>query len=176
LTPDATNLDNIPKVVFGPTINRRRDEIVSVARPNSKYMVREIGICNNRAVRSWPCMVSLGSVRQRCRRQSSIDESIGMNGLDLNAQAGGEDNPQERQMSQTVADVLVGVLEQIGVRHLFGLIGDSLNPMADAIRRSRIEWIGVRHEEGRSGQAHRPARSMRRYDRPRQHPSDRRPL
>jgi pyruvate dehydrogenase (quinone) len=51
-------------------------------------------------------------------------------------------------MSQTVADVLVGVLEQIGVRHIFGLIGDSLNPLADAIRRSHIEWIGVRHEEG----------------------------
>ena len=51
-------------------------------------------------------------------------------------------------MSQTVADVLVGTLEQIGVKHIFGLIGDSLNPLADAIRRSRIEWIGVRHEEG----------------------------
>jgi pyruvate dehydrogenase (quinone) len=43
---------------------------------------------------------------------------------------------------------LVGVLEQIGVKHIFGLIGDSLNPLADAIRRSRIERIGVRHEEG----------------------------
>jgi pyruvate dehydrogenase (quinone) len=51
-------------------------------------------------------------------------------------------------MSKTVADVLIGVLEQIGVRQIFGLIGDSLNPLADAIRRSRIEWIGVRHEEG----------------------------
>src|ERR1700675_2341982 len=51
-------------------------------------------------------------------------------------------------MSQTVADILVGVLEQVGVKHIFGLIGDSLNPLADAIRRSRIEWIGVRHEEG----------------------------
>src|SRR4030088_3197989 len=38
--------------------------------------------------------------------------------------------------------------EQIGVKHIFGLIGDSLNPLADAIRSSRIEWIGVRHEEG----------------------------
>jgi len=60
-------------------------------------------------------------------------------------------------MSRTVADVLVGVLEQVGVRHIFGLIGDSLNPLADAVRRSRIEWIGVRHEEGAalaaSGQA-----------------------
>jgi pyruvate dehydrogenase (quinone) len=43
---------------------------------------------------------------------------------------------------------LVGVLEQIGVKHIFALIGDSLNPLADAIRRSRIEWIDVRHEEG----------------------------
>src|SRR5271157_2786780 len=51
-------------------------------------------------------------------------------------------------MSQTVADVLVGVLEQIGVKHIFALIGDSLNPLADAVRRSNIEWIGVRHEEG----------------------------
>jgi thiamine pyrophosphate-dependent acetolactate synthase large subunit-like protein len=51
-------------------------------------------------------------------------------------------------MSKTVAQVLVGVLEQIGVRHIFGLIGDSLNPLADAIRRSHIEWVGVRHEEG----------------------------
>jgi pyruvate dehydrogenase (quinone) len=51
-------------------------------------------------------------------------------------------------MFQTVADVLVGVLERIGVKQIFGLIGDSLNPLADAVRRSRIEWIGVRHEEG----------------------------
>jgi pyruvate dehydrogenase (quinone) len=60
-------------------------------------------------------------------------------------------------MAQTVADVLVGVLEQIGVKHIFGLIGDSLNPLADAVRHSGIEWIGVRHEEGAalaaSGQA-----------------------
>ena len=51
-------------------------------------------------------------------------------------------------MSQTVADVLVGVLEQTGVKQIFGLIGDFLNLLADALRRSHIEWIGVRHEEG----------------------------
>jgi pyruvate dehydrogenase (quinone) len=51
-------------------------------------------------------------------------------------------------MAQTVAGQLVGVLEQVGVKHIFGLIGDSLNPLADAVRRSQIEWIGVRHEEG----------------------------
>jgi thiamine pyrophosphate-dependent acetolactate synthase large subunit-like protein len=51
-------------------------------------------------------------------------------------------------MSQTVAGQLVGVLEAIGVKHIFGLIGDSLNPLADEVRRSQIEWVGVRHEEG----------------------------
>src|SRR6202034_4231672 len=51
-------------------------------------------------------------------------------------------------MSQTVAGILVDTLEKIGVRHIFGLIGDSLNPIADAVRHSKIEWIGVRHEEG----------------------------
>jgi len=54
----------------------------------------------------------------------------------------------EVEMSQTVAEVLVNALERIGVRHIIGLIGDSLNPLADAVRRSEIEWIGVRHEEG----------------------------
>jgi Thiamine pyrophosphate enzyme, N-terminal TPP binding domain len=51
-------------------------------------------------------------------------------------------------MSNTVAELLVDVLEQIGVKQIFGLIGDSLNPLADAVRRSKIEWVGVRHEEG----------------------------
>ena len=51
-------------------------------------------------------------------------------------------------MSQTVADVLVSVLDQTGVKQIFGLIGDLLNPIADALRRSNIEWVGVRHEEG----------------------------
>jgi len=52
-------------------------------------------------------------------------------------------------MSGTVADVLVETLGQIGVRQIFGVVGDALNPLTDAIRRQDvIEWIGVRHEEG----------------------------
>src|SRR5258708_604345 len=50
-------------------------------------------------------------------------------------------------MSQTVSELLVGVLEQIGVRHIFGLIGDSLNPLADAVRHSKIECVRLRHDE-----------------------------
>jgi pyruvate dehydrogenase (quinone) len=51
-------------------------------------------------------------------------------------------------MPQTVADVLVSVLERVGVGQIFALIGDSLNPLADSVRRSKIQWVGVRHEEG----------------------------
>src|SRR6187402_888270 len=51
-------------------------------------------------------------------------------------------------MSKTVADEIVHVLETIGVQQIFGLIADSLNPLADSVRRSKIEWVGVRHEEG----------------------------
>src|ERR1700751_1024127 len=51
-------------------------------------------------------------------------------------------------MSRTVAGILVDALEKIGVTHIFGLIADSLNPIGDAVRHSKIEWIGVRHAEG----------------------------
>jgi pyruvate dehydrogenase (quinone) len=47
-----------------------------------------------------------------------------------------------------VADVLVDVLEQAGVERIYGVTGDSLNGIADSVRRSeRIKWIHVRHEE-----------------------------
>jgi pyruvate dehydrogenase (quinone) len=49
---------------------------------------------------------------------------------------------------QTVADQLIEVLAQAGVRRIFGLVGDSLNPLSDAIRRSDdIEWVHVHNEE-----------------------------
>lgn len=52
-------------------------------------------------------------------------------------------------MAKTVAELLVDTLAQIGVRQVFGIVGDALNPFTDALRRDgRIEWIGVRHEEG----------------------------
>ncbi|XVU23897.1 pyruvate dehydrogenase [Actinoplanes sp. CA-054009] len=50
--------------------------------------------------------------------------------------------------SQTVADQLVEVLVQAGVRHIYGIVGDSLNSLSDAIRRSdEIEWVHVHNEE-----------------------------
>ncbi len=48
----------------------------------------------------------------------------------------------------TVAELLVATLAEHGVRQVWGVVGDALNPVTDAIRREdRLEWIGVRHEE-----------------------------
>src|SRR5260370_35661765 len=57
-------------------------------------------------------------------------------------------------MSQTVAGQLVGVLEQIGVKQIFGLIGDTIQPVAAAVRGNQNEWVGARHEEGAALAAH----------------------
>ena len=52
-------------------------------------------------------------------------------------------------MSRTVADALIATLTDLGVRQIFGVVGDALNPLTDAIRRQDvIQWVGVRHEEG----------------------------
>jgi pyruvate dehydrogenase (quinone) len=48
----------------------------------------------------------------------------------------------------TVAELLIDALAEHGVTHVWGVVGDALNPVTDAIRREdRIEWMGVRHEE-----------------------------
>ncbi|MCW2800452.1 MAG: thiamine pyrophosphate protein binding protein [Aeromicrobium sp.] len=48
----------------------------------------------------------------------------------------------------TVANMLVTSLADAGVTSIWGVVGDALNPVTDAIRtEDRIEWIGVRHEE-----------------------------
>lgn len=49
---------------------------------------------------------------------------------------------------QTVAEQYVDLVARAGVRRMYGVVGDSLNPVVDAIRRrDDIEWIQVRHEE-----------------------------
>ncbi|KUN40256.1 pyruvate dehydrogenase [Streptomyces longwoodensis] len=49
---------------------------------------------------------------------------------------------------QNVAEQFVDILTRAGVKHLYGVVGDSLNPVVDAVRRHRgIDWIHVRHEE-----------------------------
>jgi pyruvate dehydrogenase (quinone) len=51
-------------------------------------------------------------------------------------------------MARSVADQFVQTLAAAGVRRVFGIVGDSLNGITDAMRRDgTIEWIHVRHEE-----------------------------
>ncbi|OYO24689.1 pyruvate oxidase [Enemella dayhoffiae] len=56
-------------------------------------------------------------------------------------------------MTETVADQVVAQLRAAGVRRIYGIVGDSLNPVVDAVRRTGgsakggIDWIHVRHEE-----------------------------
>jgi hypothetical protein len=51
-------------------------------------------------------------------------------------------------MSKNVADVLWEMLRDAGVKRCFGIVGDALNPVIDALHRNgKIEFIHVRHEE-----------------------------
>src|SRR6266566_6499504 len=54
----------------------------------------------------------------------------------------------ERRMAKTVADQFAETLAAAGVKRIYGIVGDSLNGLTDAIRRQgKIEWVHVRHEE-----------------------------
>ncbi|ALO11735.1 Pyruvate cytochrome or ubiquinone oxidase [Streptomyces venezuelae] len=49
---------------------------------------------------------------------------------------------------QNVAEQFVDILVRAGVKRLYGVVGDSLNPVVDAIRRTpALDWVQVRHEE-----------------------------
>lgn len=46
-------------------------------------------------------------------------------------------------MTRTVARVIVDALKELGVRHVFGVVGDALNPLTDAIRTTdEVDWVG----------------------------------
>jgi len=51
-------------------------------------------------------------------------------------------------MATSIAEHLVRQLAAAGVERVYGIVGDSLNPVVDAVRRTAgIEWVHVRHEE-----------------------------
>ena len=51
-------------------------------------------------------------------------------------------------MAKTVADQFAEILAAAGVKRIYGIVGDSLNGLTDAIRRQgKIEWKHMRHEE-----------------------------
>src|SRR5471032_3424033 len=50
-------------------------------------------------------------------------------------------------MSKKVAEIIVDTLASAGVKHCYGIVGDTLNLIAHHINESDIEWVHVRHEE-----------------------------
>src|SRR5580704_10062107 len=64
-----------------------------------------------------------------------------------------------RDMAKVVADQFAEILAVAGVKRIYGIVGDSLNGLTDAIRRQgKIEWKHMRHEEvaafAAGGEAH----------------------
>src|SRR5262249_7547873 len=49
---------------------------------------------------------------------------------------------------KTVGEQFAEILAAAGVKRIYGVVGDSLNGLTDAVRRQgKIEWVHVRHEE-----------------------------
>ena len=62
-------------------------------------------------------------------------------------------------MAGTAAAYMAETLARIGVKRIYGIVGDSLNGFTDALRaQKKIDWIHMRHEEGAAfaaaGEAH----------------------
>src|ERR1700739_1281955 len=52
-------------------------------------------------------------------------------------------------MTRTAAAFMAETLQQAGVKRIYGVVGDSLNGLTDALRKMQtIEWVHMRHEEG----------------------------
>src|SRR5580692_5230470 len=51
-------------------------------------------------------------------------------------------------MARNVADVLWEMLAKAGVKRCYGIVGDALNPVIDALRRNgNVDFVHVRNEE-----------------------------
>jgi pyruvate dehydrogenase (quinone) len=55
---------------------------------------------------------------------------------------------REGQMAENVAGQFAAILAAAGVKRIYGIVGDSLNGLTDAVRRQdKIAWVHLRHEE-----------------------------
>lgn len=50
-------------------------------------------------------------------------------------------------MASKVAEIIVDTLCKAGAQRCYGIVGDTINHFTDAVRRSSLRWIHVRHEE-----------------------------
>src|SRR5271168_3199720 len=71
------------------------------------------------------------------------------------------------------AAYMAAALHKVGVKRVYGIVGDSLNGFTDALRmQGTIEWTRMRHEEGAAfaaaGEGHVTGKRAVRGDRPRE--------
>jgi len=51
-------------------------------------------------------------------------------------------------MARNVADLMWEMLQKAGVKRCYGIVGDALNPVIDALRRNgNVDFVHVRNEE-----------------------------
>src|ERR1700735_2335007 len=51
-------------------------------------------------------------------------------------------------MKSNIATLIVKTLTAAGVKRIYGVVGDSLNGLTEALRKQKdVEWIPLRHEE-----------------------------
>jgi len=92
--------------------------------------------------------------RRSVLQGAALVASVTMNQRAFAAQSGngGSEvaaNPTEAGDQVNTADILVDTLIAWEVTHVFGIVGDGINSIIEALRkrRDRIEFVGVRHEE-----------------------------
>src|SRR5580692_12174736 len=93
---------------------------------------------------SWQrnCMESVAELAYARPKRCELPRKV--RGVDT----GSTKNSERFLMSKKVADVLWEMLANAGVKRCYGIVGDALNPVIDALRRNgKIEFIHVRHEE-----------------------------
>src|SRR3984957_6599571 len=93
---------------------------------------------------SWQrnCMESVAELAYARPKRCELPRKV--RGVDT----GSTKNSEKVLMSKKVADVLWEMLAKAGVKRCYGIVGDALNPIIDALRRNgAIEFIAVRHEE-----------------------------
>ena len=50
-------------------------------------------------------------------------------------------------MSKKTGQVIVDTLVSAGVKHCYGIVGDTLNTFATSVSQSEIQFVHMRHEE-----------------------------
>ena len=83
----------------------------------------------------------LGNGRRIAAREFQTDRADGQT---VTANKSGREALHGKNGRRPIAEILAAA----GVKRIYGIVGDSLNGLTDAIRRQgKIEWVHVRHEE-----------------------------